>query len=111
MQTNDVMNACLALANAGKKPTIALVKTKLAGKVPLALIVKGIQQFQNSLAPSKSLIAEIEREEKQIDTSSSQQNECACTCPERLTSIEKEMSVMSAYITKLQAQVKALTEQ
>ena len=111
MQNNDVTNACLALVNAGKKPTIALVKTKLAGKVPLAMIVKGIQQFQNNLTSGESLVATTALEENHIDTNTTPHNECDCACAERLSFLEKEVLVMSAYITKLQAQVKALAAQ
>lgn len=109
MQIDNVINACQVLTKTGKTPTIALVKTILRGKTPLAVIVKGIQQFQAMSALGEPLIAEIELSEQYREAETTEQSQCGCE--DRITSLEKKMSQMTGYITRLQAQVKDLTAQ
>ena len=106
MQSNDVFKACQAIVSSGKKPTIALVKTKLLVKVPLTTIVQGIQQFNNSSAASK-LVATKDQQGNQLS------HEKAAIANEnsydkRLIMLETQVETMTAYIKALQEQVKAL---
>lgn len=45
---NRVIEACQSLNSQNKAPSIALVKTRLSTPLPLAVIVRGIQQFKNN---------------------------------------------------------------
>lgn len=109
MQTEEIISACQALAASGKKPTIALVKTKLSAKVPLAVVVKGIQQFQNTSMLGSSIMAQEEVSEQIIKSSSATYKQC--NCEERIACLALKISKMEAYIISLQAQVKALAGQ
>lgn len=109
MQINDVIKACEALTNIGKKPTIALVKTRITGKIPLALIVKGIQQFQSNSECVPTLTSESKLTDSTIDAITDAEKRRSCE--DRVSSLENEIAKMSACITALQAQVKVLTEQ
>jgi hypothetical protein len=109
MPIKDVISACESLANLGKKPTIALVKTRLGGQIPLALIIKGIQQFQNNSELNQTMANEtapIKQRDDSITTADKQ-----CKCDDRVKHLEIEMDEMKDYIKALQAQVKALIEQ
>ena len=108
MSINDVVRACESLAKIGKKPTIALVKTKIAGKIPLALIVKGIQAFQSN-SEKLNLVNKTASVEQNVDSTTSKKKQC--NCEDRVRSLENEILEMKACITALQAQVKALIEQ
>lgn len=108
MQTDEVIKACIALTNAGKKPTIALVKTKLTNKYPLALIVKGINQFQTSLGNDQVDQIKLDKTDPIIESKTNDDNKCACST--RIEYLEKEMLRMAADIINLREQVKALIE-
>lgn len=48
MSIDHITQICQSLKNSGKTPTTALVKAKVAPGTPLALIIKGIQQYKAS---------------------------------------------------------------
>lgn len=109
MQIDDVISACEALAIIGKKPTIALVKTKVLGQIPLAVIVKGIQTFQSNSKLPSALGSQSKQIAPAIDAKTSAEKQC--NCEDRVIRLENEITKMSACITALQVQVKALIEQ
>jgi predicted RNase H-like nuclease (RuvC/YqgF family) len=109
MPINDVIRACESLANLGKKPTIALVKTRLGSQVPLAIVIKGIQQFQNNSEFAPNMASETEPAKLNSHSITTAGNQCKCE--DRVKRLEIEINEMKAYIKALQAQVKALIEQ
>ncbi|WP_371372681.1 hypothetical protein [Thalassotalea aquiviva] len=42
----EILKAAANLAKENKKPTVALLKSRLPNSTPLALIIKGLQQWQ-----------------------------------------------------------------
>lgn len=45
--TDEILTCANQLANAGKKPTVALVKAKLTQKVPLATLITTLKNWQH----------------------------------------------------------------
>ncbi|GGI80845.1 hypothetical protein GCM10007978_18380 [Shewanella hanedai] len=52
-----VLAAAKSVANTGKQPSLALIKTKLGNSIPLPILIQGLQQFK-SMSPES--IAQIQ---------------------------------------------------
>ncbi|MFT5235821.1 MAG: hypothetical protein ACI8SK_000042 [Shewanella sp.] len=52
-----VLAAAKSVANTGKQPSLALIKTKLGNSVPLPILIQGLQQFKSMSSES---IAQIQ---------------------------------------------------
>lgn len=106
MPIQEVIKACQRVAEKGKIPTIALVKTQLSSSLPLAVVIKGVKQYlaNPSIAAVKqqTSIVNVQKEEHII-------NECKCAT--HIQQLQKQITQMSENITSLQAQVKALSQQ
>jgi hypothetical protein len=109
MQTQEVIQICSALAKAGKKPTIALVKTKLMNKVSLAAVVKGIQQFNANKELGISEASTLPPKDTK-NTAISPANAAlqSCTCEARVEQLENQLNILSEQLIALQTQVQAL---
>lgn len=121
MHTQDVLNICATLMKVGKKPSIGLVRAKLSGKVPLAIIVKGIQQFHanpqlgiamegetSTLDSHKKLITGGNKETLTETCDTEMPPSCA-SCGHRLNTLEDKLEAIQKEVIGLQAQVRALT--
>jgi hypothetical protein len=120
MQTQDVVNACAALVKIGKKPSIGLVRAKLAYKVPLATVVKGIQQFQSTptitiIAKNKALatstrdILEMSADPVTDVQMKAATHEGNCVSGDRVLYLEQQIEALSRQLKDLQTQVLALS--
>lgn len=108
MQTQEVIQVCLALAKAGKKPSIALVKTKLSNKVKLATIVKGIQHFHvNQELGLNQESVEISHANETL-APETQSASTSCACEQKIAQLELAIASMSKQLKDLQIQVQAL---
>ena len=103
MTINDEMLILVnQLANAGKKPTVAMIKAKLSKKVPLPVIISTLKVWQHdpnfiTTTDEKHEITEKENTAVEIDTF--KQN------------LNSELAQMKQDIIELKQQVKQLTEQ
>lgn len=103
MTINDeILTLANQLANAGNKPTVALIKSKLSQKVPLPIIISILKSWQHepnfiSKADDKSNIAEVANTSLETDTF--RQN------------INDELAGMKQEITELKQLIKQLIEQ
>ncbi|NRD74843.1 hypothetical protein HQQ94_16775 [Shewanella sp. VB17] len=43
----SVLAAAKSIANTGKKPSLALIKTKLGINIPMPILIQGLQQFKS----------------------------------------------------------------
>lgn len=87
MNTNEVINICKQLSSEGKQPTVALVKTRMAGPKVLPVIINGIKQF---MANPNTVLEE------------------APTCKDNIKSDSQRISILESQVTDLIAQVDEL---
>jgi len=119
MTTIDEILICAnQLANAGKKPTIALVKAKLTQRVPLATIINTLKNWQHQ----PDFIAPEEKQEEKVSKSVSPDETSALldsliengavkkiieqSLEQELTGMRKELSEMKLLIKNLTEQLK-----
>lgn len=106
MDTQHVINACSALVKAGKTPSIALVKTKLPHKVPLAIIVKGITQYQAN--PNLATQTSEKPEATLAPSSEAQAVTVPCSCAHQVLQLEQQVAMLTRELTNLRTQVQGL---
>jgi|GEM_PF-3542958 uncharacterized protein HemX len=113
MHNQDVIKACAELVKAGKKPTVGLVRATLLNKVPLAAVVKGIQQYQvnRKLGIVMRDDTSNENSKKSKDTPAAQatQHLSTCACENRVALLEQQLEKLTQQLIALQAQVQDLS--
>jgi len=95
-----IIDICQSLTKEGKKPTTALVKTRLPHPLPLAQVLKGIQMFQAN--PNVEVSPPVEVKENMNGD---------CQCAPQLHALEQQISELRKQVTTLQVQVQALRNQ
>lgn len=93
-----IIDICQALQKEGKKPTTALVKTRLPHPLPLAQVMKAIQMYQAN--PE----IEIPQAKEEIVAPSKH-----CECSPYLQSLQQQIDQLRSQVTVLQAQVQDLS--
>jgi len=117
MTTIDEILICAnQLANAGKKPTVALVKAKLTQRTPLATIINTLKNWQHQ----PDFIAAIGKQDEQVNKSSSSSDTSALldsllengTVKKMIEqSLEQELTGMRKELSEMKLLIKNLTEQ
>ena len=100
MSLHTVITVCQALTNEGKKPTTALVRSRLSSPLPLATVMKGIKSFNAN--PRVDIPAPIKANEQS-------EEEC-CQCSKKVRELQAQVNKLSQSLTTLQAQVAALSQ-
>lgn len=117
MTTIDEILICAnQLANAGKKPTVALVKAKLTQRVPLATIINTLKNWQHQ---PDFLEAEEKQAEKACkgtstgDTSALLDSLLENGAVKKIIeqSLEQELTGMRKELSEMKLLIKNLTEQ
>lgn len=91
MSSSEIFQVCNQLANAGKEPSVALIKSNLTKRVPLPEIISGLQQWKNNPnAPQPQLTLPEEKSAKDLSS--------------RVANLER-------LVTELTAEIKSLKEQ
>lgn len=115
MKTHDVTKACAALVKAGKKPTVGLVRATLMNQVPLAAVVKGIQQFQMNrnlgFAMDSEALPEVARADKNLSGDEAHsQNIPSCSCEQRVLHLEQQLEKLNKQLKDLHTLVMDLSQ-
>jgi len=106
MTTNDeILILANQIANAGNKPTVALIKSKLNGKVPLPVIISVLKTWQHE----PSFISKP----KEINDTKQKDKIADCTGETELfrQNLNDELTQMKQEIMELKHLVKQLIEQ
>mgnify|MGYP000653039592 CR=1 FL=1 len=114
---DEILISANQLANAGKKPTVALVKAKLNQKVPLATVITTLKNWQHQ----PDFISSINNEVQQINDIPSSKGTAALleslledgsikkviqqSLESELTAIKSELSEMKLLINDLAKQL------
>lgn len=114
--TDEILICANQLANAGKKPTVALVKAKLSQRVPLATLISTLKNWQHQ----PEFIAPINNEVELATKNSAIKNtsELIDSLLENGTvkkmieqSLEQELTGMKKDLSEMKLLIKNLTEQ
>lgn len=57
----QILAAAKSLSIAGKKPSLALIKTKIGNSVPMPILIQGLQQFKAMDASSVEKIPNLDK--------------------------------------------------
>lgn len=119
--TDEILISANQLANAGKKPTVALIKSKLTQKAPLTVIITTLKNWQHQPDFIQQTI-EIKNKEKQVTTnndtstlldslrdSKTVKKLIKESLDQELTEMKSELSEMKSLINKLNDQLKQIT--
>lgn len=114
---DEILICANKIANAGKKPTVALVKAKLTQRVPLATLITTLKSWQHQ----PDFIVSINNEEEQVNQDSATKSTSALvdslfendtmkkliqqSLTLEFTEIKNELSEMKLLITKLTEQL------
>jgi hypothetical protein len=101
--TDEITIIANRLANKGKKPSVALVKTKLSKPAPLPTIISVLRNWTHD---PKLVELSIEAEDN-----SAKENSLSTVTPEVKEAIEKALQPIKAELTELRALVVKLSEQ
>ena len=52
-ELQQVVNTCIALRDAGKKPSVGMIKAKLLAPLPIPIIIKGLSYWKENKATVK----------------------------------------------------------
>ncbi len=99
MSLQSVVRICVKLEKEGKKPSVALVKSRLSHSVSLATVIKGVQQYKDFE------LSDFEEEED--ETAHLNEEHPQCTCFGDVIELKKEVSALKAQIINLQKLVQA----
>jgi hypothetical protein len=53
-ELQQVVNTCIALREAGKKPSVGMIKAKLLAPLPIPIIIKGLSYWKENKATVKT---------------------------------------------------------
>ncbi|PKG56149.1 hypothetical protein CXF83_08010 [Shewanella sp. Choline-02u-19] len=101
---DQVLCAAKQLSDEGKKPTLALIKTKLGVSVAMLTLIQGLQQYKSMNAvdkaaiPTKAQLTASAQAPLQLPTNTQQQ--------QRITQLEQELLTLK---TNYQAVINRLT--
>ncbi len=113
---DEILISANQLANAGKKPTVALVKTKLTQRAPLATIINTLKNWQHQ----PDFIAAVSKQNEKISKSTTTSDTSALldSLLENGTvkkiieqSLEQELTGMRKELSEMKLLIKSLTEQ
>jgi len=117
MTTIDEILICAnQLANAGKKPTVALIKAKLTQRAPLATIINTLKNWQHQ----PDFIAAVSKQDNKINKSTSTSDTTALLdsllengAVKKIIekSLEQELAGMRKELSEMKLLIKNLTEQ
>jgi hypothetical protein len=89
MSSSDIHTICQNLFDAGKTPSVALVKAKLTTQIPLPQIISAVKSFKSGMPDTPPAITQPSAEE-------------------RLAKLEHQVKLQRQEIGLLQEQVSAL---
>jgi len=113
---DEILICANQLANAGNKPTVALVKSKLTQRAPLATIITTLKNWQHQ----PDFIALKNKEEEQVSKETSKNDTSALLdsllengAVKRMIeqSLDQELSEMKKELSDMKLLIKNLTEQ
>jgi len=113
---DEILICANQLANAGKKPTVALVKAKLTQRAPLAIIINTLKNWQHE----PDFIAAIDKQDEQVNKSTSLSDTSALLdsllengAVKKMIeqSLEQELTDMRKELSEMKLLIKNLTEQ
>lgn len=92
-ELQQVVNTCIALCEAGKKPSVGMVKAKLLAPLPIPIIIKGLSYWKENKATLKiETVAEPAR-------ASAKSNHALSA---RVTELENQVLALRAELKTLQ---------
>jgi len=114
--TDEILSCANQLANAGKKPSVALVKAKLSQPVPLPTIIATLKNWQHEPEFTTSELKE-QLGDKDQDTSQSNtelvksllNNDAVKSMIEQ--SLAKELQQLKVELAEMKLQIEDLTKQ
>ena len=111
--TNEILICANKLANAGIKPTVALIKAKLSQQVPLPIIITTLKSWQHQ--PEFITIMNKEKEQVNPQKPSSTTSELLDSLIENDSlkkviqqSLHQELSGMKSELSEVKRQLKTL---
>lgn len=102
MSQETILKICKSIYESGKKPTTALVKAKLKEPLPLAIIMKTVNLFNQN--------PDIKLTPSELDKPAPESNSTCC-CEAKIFSLEIELKNLKSIIEALQTEVAHLKKQ
>lgn len=108
MTINDeILILANQIANSGRKPTVALIKTKLKQKLPLPVIISTLKSWQHdpsfiAFSEEKQAIFEKEKSDSKVNTKPFEQE-----LQDELASMKKEILELKQLVQELINQQKS----
>jgi len=97
-ELQQVVNTCIALREAGKKPSVGMIKAKLLSPLPIPIIIKGLSYWKENKATAK-----IEKVAESAPAVAKSDHALAA----RVTELERQMLALSAELKTLQQRFEA----
>ena len=92
-ELQQVVNTCIALREAGKKPSVGMIKAKLLAPLPIPIIIKGLSYWKENKATVK-----IEKVAKPTSASAKSNHDLAA----RVTELEHQVLALRNELKTLQ---------
>lgn len=111
-----VLDACIAITKMNKKPSTALVKTKLTENLPFALIIEGVNYFNANKdaimekSINKPALSSNERKQATKDSAKSCLESSCEDCNEAIQALSIEIEILKRQVKDLRNLVKAQSE-
>lgn len=93
-ELQQVVNACIKLKEAGKKPSVGMIKSKLLSPQPIPIIIKGLSYWKDN--------QDTLRFEDIIDTPPSEKTTDSA--------LAKRVSLLESEVLALRSELKKLTQ-
>ncbi len=94
----QVVNTCIALREAGKKPSVGMIKAKLLSPLPIPTIIKGLSYWKENKATAK-----IEN----VVESAPAANNSDQSLAKRVTELEQQVLALRTELKTLQQRFEA----
>jgi len=105
MSQQEIYQIAHQLKQQGKTPSVALIKSQLSVSMPLAAIIKGLQQWQKN-----PTLGEIKDDEPSnaTDTPLADSTTDLTSVSEQITALQQQVTRMALEITELKKEITAL---
>jgi len=113
---DEILICANQLANAGKKPTVALVKAKLSQRAPLATIITALKSWQHQpdfIAPINSDVSQINDDTPTKDTAALLESLLEDGSIKKVIqqSLESELKVIKSELSEMKLLIDELAKQ
>jgi hypothetical protein len=97
-ELQQVVNTCIALRDAGKKPSVGMIKAKLLSPLPIPTIIKGLSYWKENKATAK-----VENAVESTPAASNSDQSLA----KRVTELEQQVLALHTELKTLQQRFEA----